>query len=123
MLNKSRALLQLEANDADVEPGEGEASSQTSPSGKVKVYDVRLWSTAELTEVGCLVSLTTTPKSENESLGVDTSIFALSFDKRTVSKISQFDFDTQQKHYKSQLEINFVVNQGQPCTFSAGLRS
>lgn len=44
LLNKSRALLQLEADKADVQPDEGEASSRTSPSGKVKVYDVRLWS-------------------------------------------------------------------------------
>ena len=33
MLNKSCALLQLEADDADVQPGEGQASSQTSLSG------------------------------------------------------------------------------------------
>ncbi|PFX21531.1 hypothetical protein AWC38_SpisGene13985 [Stylophora pistillata] len=38
ILNKSFALLQLEANDADVEPGKGEASSQTSPSRKVKPF-------------------------------------------------------------------------------------
>ena len=103
MPNKSRALLQLEANDADVEPFESEALTRTSLSGKVKVHDVCLWSTGELSEVGSLVSLTTISKSENEPLRLDTSIFALSFDKNTIFKISQFDFDIQQKHYKAQL--------------------
>ena len=103
MPNKSRALLQLEASDADVEPFESEALTRTSLSGKVKVHDVCLWSTGELSEVGSLVSLTTISKSENEPLRLDTSIFALSFDKNTIFKISQFDFDIQQKHYKAQL--------------------
>ena len=103
MPNKSRALLQLEANDADVEPFESEALTRTSLSVKVKVHDVCLWSTGELSEVGSLVSLTTISKSENEPLRLDTSIFALSFDKNTIFKISQFDFDIQQKHYKAQL--------------------
>ena len=103
MPNKSRALLQLEASDADVEPFESEALTRTSLSVKVKVHDVCLWSTGELSEVGSLVSLTTISKSENEPLRLDTSIFALSFDKNTIFKISQFDFDIQQKHYKAQL--------------------
>ena len=63
------ALIQLEANDADVKPVEREASTRTSLSGKVKVHDVCLWLTGELTKVGCLVSLSTLPKSENEPFG------------------------------------------------------
>ena len=43
LLNKSRALLQLETNDVDAQP-EAEASIRASPSGKVKIDDVCFWS-------------------------------------------------------------------------------
>ena len=119
LLNKSRALLQLETNDVDEQPA-AEASSRASPSDKVKVYDVCFWSTTELTEVGRLVSVATSPNSENEPLGLNTTIFALSFDKKAIYKISQFDFDIQQKRYNAQLEIHFVLSQGQPlCIYDA----
>ena len=39
VLNKSRALLQLETNAVHAQP-KAEASIKTSPSGKVKVHDV-----------------------------------------------------------------------------------
>lgn len=67
LLNKSHALLQLETNDVDVQP-EAEPSIRTCPSGKVKVHEVCLWSTTGMTEVGRLVSVTTSPNSENEPL-------------------------------------------------------
>lgn len=112
LLNKSRALLQLETNDLNVQP-EAEPSIKTCPSGKVKVHDECLWSTIGMTKVGRLVSVTTSPNSENESLGINTTILALSFDKKTIYKISQFDLDIQQKRYNTQLEILFVLSQGQ----------
>ena len=105
MLNKSRALLQLEANDEDAQSDQGQASRKTSPSGKVHVHDVSFWSPVELTEVGRLVSLTTKPGTENEQLGINTSILSLSFDKKTIFKVSQFDFDSQKKRYNARLEI------------------
>ena len=83
LLNKSRAILQLETNDIDVQP-EAEPSIRTSPSGKVKVQDVCLWSTTGMAKVGRLVSVTTSPNSENEPLGINTTILALSFDKKTI---------------------------------------
>ena len=119
LLNKSRALLQLETNDIDVQP-EAESSIRTSPSGKVKVHDVCLWSTTGMAKVGRLVSVATSPNSENEPFGINITILALSFDKKTIYKISQFDFDIQQKRYNAQLEILFVVSQGQPlCIYDA----
>ena len=59
-----------------------------------------------------LASVTTSPNSENEPLGINTTILTLSFDKKTIYKISQFDFDIQKKHYNAQLEILFVLRQG-----------
>ena len=112
LLNKSRALLQLETNDVNVQP-EAETSIKTCPSGKVKVHDECLWSTIGMTKDGRLVSVTTSPNSENESLGINTTILVLSFDKKTIYKISQFDLDIQQKRYNTQLEILFVFSQGQ----------
>ena len=100
LLNKSRALLQLETSDVDAQP-EAEPSIRTCPSGKVKVHDVCVWSTTGMTEVGRLVSVTTSPNSENEPLGINTTILALSFDKKTIYKISQFDFDIRQKRYNA----------------------
>ena len=73
-----------------------------------------------MTEVGRLVSVTTSPNSENEPLGINTTILALSFDKKTIYKISQFDFDIQQKRYNAQPEILFVLRQGQTlCIYDA----
>ena len=114
MLNKSRALLQLEVNDEDAQPDQAQASRKTSPSGNVHVHDVSFWSPVELTEVGRLVSLTTKAGTENEQLGINTSILSLSFDKKTIFKVSQFDFDSQQKRYKARLEIPDALSHGQP---------
>ena len=120
MLNKSRALLQLEANDEDAQSDQAQASRKTSPSGKVHVHDVSFWSPVELTEVGRLVSLTTKPGTENEQLGINTSILSLSFDKKTIFKVSQFDFDSQQKRYNARLEILYALSHGQPlCIYDA----
>ena len=50
----------------------------------------------------------------NEQFGINTSILLLSFDNKTIFKVSQFEFDIQRKRYNAQLEILFVLSQGQP---------
>ena len=81
----------------DAQPDQAQDLSRTSPSGKEKVHDVCFWSTTELTDVGRLVFLTTNSNSENERLGINTSILSPSFDNNVICKVSQFDFDSQQK--------------------------
>ena len=80
------------------QPDQGQDLSRTSPSGKEKVhYICFFWSTTELTDVGRLVSLTTNSYSENEWLGINTPILTASFDNNMICKVSQLDFDSQQK--------------------------
>ena len=55
------------------------------------------WSTTELTDVGRLASLTTNSNSENEQLGINTSILSPRFYNNMIRKVSAFDFDIQQK--------------------------
>ena len=74
LLNKNRALLQLDTNDdVDSQHDQTQDSSRISSSRKVKVNDVFVWTTTECGEVMQLVSLTTDPNSENEDLGINIS--------------------------------------------------
>ena len=65
LLNKSRALLQLDTNDDDATEPVAVSSSNSNP-GKVKVYDVSFRSNtdSETTHLGRVVSMTTNPSSE-----------------------------------------------------------
>ena len=43
-----------------------------------------------------------------------------SLDKKTIFKVSQFDFDSQQKRFNARLEILYALSHGQPlCIYDA----
>ena len=87
MLNKSRALLQLDTNDDDATEPVAASSSNSNP-GKVKVYDVSFQSNtdSETTDLGRVVSVTTNFSSEGEEITENTSFLLVSFDKKTIYK-------------------------------------
>ena len=87
----------LETDKVDAQPDQVQDLRRTSPSGKEKVHDVLFWSTAELTDVGRLVSLTTNSNPENEQPGINTSILSPRFHNNMICKVSPFDFDIQEK--------------------------
>ena len=100
LLNKSRALLQLNTNDDEDATEPVAASSSTSNPGKVKVYDVCFRSNTdyEKTDLGRVVSMTTIPSSEGEELS-ENSLFCYSLD---------------QKCYNADVEILLELTTGQP---------
>ena len=103
----------------DAQPDQAQDLSRTSPSGKEKVHDILFWLTTELTDVGRLVPLTTNSNSENEWLGMNTSILSPSFDNNIICKVSQFDFDSQQKSVlRRSIGNSFCIKPGQTALYS-----
>ena len=114
LLNKSRALLQLDTNDDEDATEPVAASSSTSNPGKVYDLCFRSNTDYEKTDLGRVVSMTTNPSSEGEELSENTSVLLLRFDKKTIFKASNFTFAFDQKCYNADVEILLELTTGQP---------
>lgn len=110
VLNRSRALLQLEVEDNETEQEQTRRSTPT----KVKAYDVCLWTAAGEIDPGHLVSLTANASLQAEPIQSELTLYVLGYDTKSILQVSDFTFDTEEHKFRAKLEVFFQYSSDQP---------